>query len=70
MINLKVADIDCSIIHLISGSIQIGTDLIKKGEQVLSPFSSECNATLLSDSVFLVTDQFVNEYNLGGLVSN
>ncbi|MDC1004278.1 class I mannose-6-phosphate isomerase [Opitutales bacterium] len=70
MINLKVADIDCSIIHLISGSIQIGTDLIKNGEQVLSPFSSECNVTLLSNSVFLVTDQFVNEYNLGGLVSN
>ena len=69
-INLKVADIDCSIIHLISGSIQIGADLIKKGEQVLSPFSSECDVTLLTDSVFLVTDQFVNENNLGGLVSN
>lgn len=69
-INLKAADIDCSIIHLISGSIQIGADLIKKGEQVLSPFSSECDVTLLTDSVFLVTDQFVNEYNLGGLVSN
>ena len=69
-LNLKVADIDCSIVHLISGSIQIGTDLIKKGEQVLSPFSSECDVTLLTDSVFLVTDQFVNDYNQGGLISN
>lgn len=69
-VNLKVAGIDCFIIHLISGAIQIGTDLIKKGEQVLSPFSSECDVALLTDSVFLVTDQFVNEYNLGGLVSN
>ena len=69
-VNLKVAGIDCFIIHLISGAIQIGTDLIKKGEQVLSPFSSKCDVALLTDSVFLVTDQFVNEYNLGGLVSN
>ena len=48
------------IIHLISGKIKIGEDIILEGEQVISPFSHECVITTLENSIFLVTDQFTN----------
>ena len=59
-IKLKVQNIDCMIIHLISGKIKIGEDIILEGEQVISPFSHECVITTLENSIFLVTDQFTN----------
>lgn len=60
-IKLKVQNIDCMIIHLISGKIMIGEDIILEGEQVISPFSSECVLTALKNSTILVTDQFTNQ---------
>jgi hypothetical protein len=48
----------------------VGQDLIKKGEQALSPYESECILTIVNDSTFLITDQFVNKDNLDGIDSN
>ena len=69
-IYIKKAKVDCSIIHLVSGFIKVGKDLINKGEQALSPYESECILTVVNDSTFLVTDQFVNKHNLVGNDSN
>jgi mannose-6-phosphate isomerase len=69
-IYIKKAKVDCAIIHLVSGLINVGQDLIKKGEQALSPYESECILTIVNDSTFLITDQFVNKDNLDGIDSN
>ena len=67
---IKKANVDCAIIHLVSGLIKVGKDLINKGEQILSPYDSECILTIVNDSTLLVTDQFVNKHNLDGIDSN
>jgi mannose-6-phosphate isomerase len=67
---IKKAKVDCAIIHLVSGFLKVGKDFINKGEQVLSPYESECILTVVNHSTFLVTDQFVNKHNLGGIDSH
>jgi hypothetical protein len=49
------------IIHLVSGKIKIGQNIILEGEQVISPFASECIISAIENSTFLVTDQFTNQ---------
>ena len=60
-IKLKTEQVDCMIIHLISGKIKIGQNIILEGEQVISPFASECIISAVESSTFLVTDQFTNQ---------
>ena len=67
---IKKPSVDCSIIHLISGSISVGGELIAVGEQAMSPFFSECTIDILKDSTFLITDGFINHQNLTNIVSN
>ena len=67
---IKESSVDCSIIHLISGSISVGEELIAVGEQVISPFFSDCTIDILEDSTFLITDKFINDQNLTKIVSN
>ena len=69
-IYLKKERVDCSIIHLVSGTISVGKELIEKGEQVLSPYMSDCALKIENDSTFLVTDQFVNKHNFDEFDSN
>ena len=61
---IKEPYLDCIIVHLISGSISIGSELVAVGEQVISPFFSDCMIDILEDATFLVTDKFINEQNL------
>lgn len=67
---IKHAKTECILLHLIEGSIRIDNTIIKNGEQVLSPYFSECKLTILEDSTFLVTDHFVNQQNLDISLSN
>ena len=60
-IKLKTEQVDCMIIHLISGKIKIGQNILLEGEQVISPFASECIISAVESSTFLVTDQFTNQ---------
>jgi mannose-6-phosphate isomerase len=67
---IKKSSVDCSIIHLISGSISVGEELIGVGEQAMSPFFSDCTIDILKDSTFLITDEFINHQSLTKIVSN
>ena len=55
---IKKKNQECMIIHLVSGKIKIGKEIMKCGEQAVSPYSSECTIKLIEDSTFLVTDSF------------
>jgi hypothetical protein len=55
---LKDENMDCSIVHLISGKIKTGGEKLRLGEHGLSPFNQKCIIHALEDSTFLVTDQF------------
>ncbi len=57
-IQLKDKDSDCSIIHLISGRVNVGKEKIEVGEHGLSPFSAECTIHATHNSTLLVTDRF------------
>jgi len=55
---LKLKNIDCSIVHVISGAITIGCNQVLAGEQVISPFSSKCSIKSIENSTLLITDSF------------
>jgi mannose-6-phosphate isomerase len=55
---LKEKNVDCSIIHLISGKINIGKESIEIGEHGLSPFSEGCIIKATHESEILITDRF------------
>jgi mannose-6-phosphate isomerase len=55
---LKLKNIDCAIVHVISGTIKIGCNKVIAGEQVISPFSSKCLIKSLENSTLLITDSF------------
>lgn len=55
---LKDENMDCSIVHLISGKIKTGGEKLRLGEHGLSPFNQKCIIHALENSTFLVTDQF------------
>ena len=55
---LKDENMDCSIVHLISGEIKVGEEKLRLGEHGLSPFNQKCIIQALENSTFLVTDRF------------
>jgi mannose-6-phosphate isomerase len=55
---LKLKNIDCLIVHVISGAITIGCNQVFAGEQVISPFSSKCSIKSIDNSTVLITDSF------------
>ena len=55
---LKLKNVDCSIVHVISGTIKIGSHKVYAGEQVISPFSSKCLIKSFENSTLLITDSF------------
>lgn len=55
---LKLKNVDCYIVHVISGTIKIGSNKVLAGEQVISPFSSKCLIKGLENSTLLITDSF------------
>ena len=55
---LKDENMDCSLVHLISGEVNTGEEKLRLGEHGLSPFNQKCVIHAIVDSTFLVTDRF------------
>jgi mannose-6-phosphate isomerase len=67
---IKKENIECVLLHLIEGHLKIDDAYIHKGEQIMSPYFSACELTILEDSILLVTDHFVNQQNLDCTLSH
>ena len=67
---IKRENIECILLHLVEGRIKIDAITVNKGEQIMSPYFSACELTILEDSVLLITDHFVNQQNLDCALSN
>ncbi len=58
VIRIKNKNQECIIIHLIDGSVKVGDQILKSGDQALSPYDSSCTLKAIVDSTFLITDKF------------
>ena len=67
---IKNENIECILLHLVEGKMKIDGTTINKGDQVMSPYFSACELTILEDSIVLITDHFVNQQNLDCALSN
>ena len=67
---IKKENIECILLHLVEGRVEINGMTVNKGEQVMSPYFSACEIKMLEDSVLLITDHFVNQQNLDSALSN
>jgi mannose-6-phosphate isomerase len=61
-IDLKDRNSDALMIHALEGSLHADGETLAKGEQALSPFSSNCSISSLTDTSFLVTDRFSGSF--------
>ena len=61
--DLKGRNSDTLMIHALEGSLQANGEAIEKGEQALSPYSSNCTVNCSEDTSFLVTDRFSDIVN-------
>jgi mannose-6-phosphate isomerase len=61
---LKKEFTECILLHLIEGKFKVSDSVVNAGEQIMSPYFSACELTILEESILLVTDQFVNQQNL------
>ena len=57
-IDLKDRNSDALMIHALEGRLHANDEPLEKGEQALSPFSSNCSICCPVDTSFLVTDRF------------
>ena len=61
--DLKGRNSDTLMIHALEGSLQANGEAIEKGEQALSPYSSNCTVNCSENTSFLVTDRFSDIVN-------
>ena len=61
--DLKGRNSDTLMIHALEGSLQANDEVIEKGGQALSPYSSNCTVTCSENTSFLVTDRFSDIVN-------
>lgn len=61
--DLKDRNSDAIMIHALEGSFHANGEAIEKGEQALSPYSSNCAINCFENASFLVTDRFSDTVN-------
>ena len=61
--DLKNRNSDALMIHALEGSLHANGEAIEKGEQALSPYSSNCTINCSENASFLVTDRFSDRVN-------
>ena len=61
--DLKDRNSDPLMIHALEGSLYANGEVIEKGEQALSPYSSNCTINCSVNTSFLVTDRFSDIVN-------